>query len=125
MKLLDLLNYVIVAVVLLAIGYVAKVTGIWSFYTSISIPFICFTLAASLMIATVACLVCQKQLAELSWTAIIVVYSVFFVISGIGVLVYYLRNWMTFYSSLMSLVDWIEGSAILALVFVLPRLKKQ
>ena len=126
MKLLDLLNYVIVAVVLLAIGYVAKVTGIWSFYNSVTIPYICFAGATALMIVAATCLVCQKPLLELPWTTIIIVSGAFFVISGTGVFVYYFQDWFKTWgnhSFLVSILEWVGASAVLVLTFVLPRLK--
>jgi len=65
MKLLDLLNYVIVAVVLLAIGWVIKKAELWNYYHTISMPYLCSAIALSLLVVASTALVFQKPTSEI------------------------------------------------------------
>jgi len=122
MKLLDLLNYVIVAVVLLAIGWVIKNAGLWSYYSNMTVPYICSAIAVSLMVVASTALICQKPASEIPGIAIAIFCGVLIILMGILIFV---NVWSNRGSQLFvtSISEWLGASVILVLVFVLPRLK--
>lgn len=124
MKLLDLLNYVIVAVVLLAIGWVIKSADLVSFYSIRVIPNICSVMALALMVAALAGVVLQKPVSEIP-RATGAVISAVFILLAFGLI--FANAWKNLGSQLfyISLAEWLGASLMMLLVFFMPRLKKQ
>jgi len=123
MKLLDLLNYVIVAVVLLAIGWVIKKAELWSFYNTLTVPYLCLAIALSLMVVVSTALIYQKPVSEVPVIVGAIIGGVVIVLMGILVFVNSWNNWgsQLFWTSI---AEWLGASVILVLAFVLPRLKQ-
>ena len=124
MKLLDLLNYVIVAVVLLALGWVIKKAELWNFYNTLSVPYLCSAIALALMLVAVTALIYQKPVSEIPIIIGAIVGGVVIVLMGILVFVNSWNNWgsQLFWTSI---AEWLGASVILVMAFVLPRLKQQ
>ena len=123
MKLLDLLNYVIVAVVLLAIGWVIKKAELWSFYSTLSVPYLCSVIAVALMIVAATAVIYQKPVSEIPGIVGAIIGGVVIVLMGMLIFVNSWNNWgsQLFFTSIL---EWLGASAILVLAFVLPRLKQ-
>jgi uncharacterized membrane protein YgdD (TMEM256/DUF423 family) len=124
MKLLDLLNYVIAAVVLLAIGWVVKKADLLSFYSNQSMPNFCSVMALSVMIVALTALILQKPVSEIPGWAGAVVCAGFVLFVGILI---FANSWKNLGSQLffISMAEWLGASAILISAFVLPRLKQK
>ena len=123
MKLLDLLNYVIAAVVLLAIGWVIKKAELWNYYHTISVPYLCSAIALSLLVVASTALVFQKPISEIPGMAVAIFCGVIIILMGIFVFINSFGNWNS-RLFLTGILEWLGASAILAMAFVLPRLKK-
>ncbi|HLD35327.1 MAG TPA: hypothetical protein VJC37_01290 [Planctomycetota bacterium] len=122
MKLLDLLNYVIVAVVLLAIGWVIKKAELWNYYHTISVPYLCSAIALSLLVVASTALVFQKPISEIPGMAVAIFCGVIIILMGVFIFINSFGNWNS-RLFLTAILEWLGASAILVSAFVLPRLK--
>lgn len=118
------MNYVIVAVVLLGIGYVIKKAELWSYYSNMTVPYFCSAIAVSLMVVASTALICQKPASEIPGMAIAIICVVLIILMGILIFV---NVWSNRGSQLFvtSISEWLGTSVILVLAFILPRFRHQ
>ncbi len=123
MRTRDVLGFVLLPVALLLAGRWVQELRLWDFLANLCLPWLCSTVAISVLILGVTCFLCQTTPVGLSGRVAFVVVAGVSVMFGVGMLVdmYAYRDFDPPPDWAASVGGWVGFVATVIVVFVIPR----
>lgn len=119
----DVLGYVFTSLTLLGIGLAIHFAELWSLFGNLTLPWLCSTLALSLMVVCMVGLLAGRSPSEAPKAAVAMVYLATVLIVGIGIAVDAWESWDT-RAFVISMAEWLGFAVILLILLTVPRFVK-